>query len=81
MSHKTHYKTFSQPDLSELEKEVNDYLRSLYKDDKTEDVKIGNITTLNVNNVFVAAITYSYAKKKKPVVEGTVEVLPEQQAS
>lgn len=77
MAHKTHYKTFSQPDLLELEKEVNDYLRSLYKDDKIEDVKVGNITTMNVNNVFVAAITHSYAKKKKPVVDG---VAAEEQA-
>jgi hypothetical protein len=80
MSHKTHYKTFSQPDLAELEREVNDYLRSLYKDDKIEDVKVGNITTLNVNNVFVAAVTYSYAKKKKTVIDAAAEIMPEQQA-
>lgn len=66
MSHKTHYKTFSQPDVAELEKEVNGFMHSLYKDEKIDDVKVNNITTMNVNNVFVAAMTYSYAKAKKP---------------
>jgi hypothetical protein len=66
MSHKTHYKTFSQPDLEGLEKDVNDYIKSLYKDEKIDDVKVNNITTLNVSGAFVAALTYSYAKAKKP---------------
>ncbi len=66
MSHKTHYKTFSQPDLESLEKEVNDYIKSLYKDEKIDDVKVNDITTLNVGSSFVAALTYNYAKAKKP---------------
>jgi hypothetical protein len=66
MSHKTHYKTFSHPELPELEKAVNDHIRELYKDEKIDDVKVGDITTLYVNNAFVAAVTYSYGKKKKP---------------
>jgi len=83
MAHKTHYKTFSQPDLLELEKEVNEFLRSLYKDDKIEDVKVSNIETMNVNNVFIAAITYSYAKKKKPAMDSiaaAIEQEPEPQS-
>lgn len=66
MSHKTHYKTFSQADLTELEKEVNGFIHDLYKDEKIDDVKVNNITTMNANNTFVAAVTYSYAKAKKP---------------
>lgn len=69
MSHKTHYKTFSQPDLQVLEQEVNDYIRSLQKDEKIDRIKINNITTFNVNNNFIAAVTHSYTKKKKPVAE------------
>lgn len=67
MSRKTHYKTFTQPALPELEKEVNEFIRNLYKDEKTESVKINDITTMSVNNAFIVAMTYSYAKKKKPV--------------
>ena len=66
MSHKTHYKTFTQPDLPALEKDVNDFIRSLYKDEKIESIKVGDVTTLYVNNAFVAAMTYSYSKVKKP---------------
>ena len=66
MSHKTHYKTFSQADLTELEKEINSFLHDLYKDEKIDDVKVANISTMNVSNVFIAAMTYSYAKAKTP---------------
>ncbi|KAA5532707.1 hypothetical protein F0919_18170 [Taibaiella lutea] len=81
MSHKTHYKTFTQPTLSALEKDVNDFIRELYKDEKTEDVKINNITTMTLNSAFIAAMTYSYAKKKKPVMDdAATESIPEPQA-
>ncbi|RZM18292.1 MAG: hypothetical protein EOO88_41125 [Pedobacter sp.] len=62
MSHKTRYKTFSQPDLTTLETAVNDHIRSLYKDEKLAGVRVDNITTFSINNIFVAALTYSYGK-------------------
>jgi len=66
MSHKTHYKTFTQPDSEQLEKQVNDFIHTLYKDEKMDEVKINDVTTFSFNNALVAAITYSYGKPKKP---------------
>jgi len=64
MSHKTVYSTFSNPDLSGLETQVNDFIKSLHKNEHHEAIKIHDITTLNVKDNFIAAVTYSYAKKK-----------------
>jgi len=64
MSHKTAYSTFFNPDLSGLETQVNDFIKSLHKNEHHEDIKVHNITTFNVRENFVAAITYSFTKKK-----------------
>ena len=69
MSHKTAYSTFSNPDLNELETQVNDYIKSLYKNEHREDMKINDITTFSVKENYIAAITYSYAKKKSLSIE------------
>lgn len=72
MSHKTQYKTFTNPDLTVLENEVNEYIKSLHKNENHESVKINNLTTLTAKDVFVVALTYSYSKKKKPQLEQPV---------
>jgi hypothetical protein len=69
MSHKTQYKTCSNTDLSILETEVNNYIKDLHKNEDHEDIKVHDITTLFAGNVFIAAITATYTKKKKPVAE------------
>lgn len=66
MSHKTQYKTFSAPDLIALENEVNDFIKSLHKNENRENVKVSDITTFSAGNTFAAAVTYSWSKKKKP---------------
>lgn len=64
MSHKTAYKTFSNPDLNELETQVNDYIKSIYKNEHHEEIKIHDIATFSVKENYIAAVTYSFAKKK-----------------
>lgn len=73
MSHKTAYSTFSNPDLNGLETQVNDFIRSVHKNEHHEEIKIDNITTFNVKENFIAAITYSYSKKKQHSPDVPVE--------
>jgi hypothetical protein len=69
MSHKTTYRAFSNPDLSGLETQVNDFIRSMHKNENHEAIKILDITTFTMKDNFIAAITYSYLKKKQPGVD------------
>jgi hypothetical protein len=75
MSHKTAYSTLSSPDLSSLETQVNDFIKGLYKNEHHEDIKIHDITTLTVKENFIAAITYSFTKKKQLSTELPFETL------
>lgn len=77
MSHKTAYKTFSSTDLIALETQVNDHIKSLKKNELHESIKINDITTFSANGAFVAALTYSYVKKKKPVAGETPAAVTE----
>ncbi|MFA6059079.1 MAG: hypothetical protein WC756_12825 [Taibaiella sp.] len=65
MSHKTEYKTFSNTNLNELEIQVNDFMKTLHKNEHHEAVKVQDITTFTIKDNFIAAITYSYIKKKR----------------
>lgn len=71
MSHKTAYHTCSDPDLSGLETQVNDFIKSLHKNEHHESIKVDNITTFTGKDSFMAAVTYSYVKKKRPEVEAS----------
>jgi hypothetical protein len=64
MSHKTAYRTLTSPDLNELETQVNDYIKSIYKNEHHEEIKVNDITTFSMKENYIAAVTYSYAKKK-----------------
>jgi hypothetical protein len=75
MSHKTAYSTFSNPDLSGLETQVNDFIKTIHKNEHYDEIKIHDITTLNVKENFIAAITYSFTKKKQLSTEGSFETL------
>lgn len=71
MSHKTEYRIFSNTELNGLEIQVNEYIKTLHKNEHHEEVKIQNITTLTAKDNFIAAVTYSYQRKKKPDGETT----------
>jgi hypothetical protein len=75
MSHKTAYSTLSSPALDILETQVNDFIKNLHKNEHHEDIKIHDITTLNVKENFIAAITYSFTKKKLLSTEASFETL------